>query len=1126
MHHVAHGTGLALVLAALCAATFAAAQPAGRIVSLAGSGDVRVPPANDWQPARVQQSLDANWFIRTTRADSKMAVLLADESQMTLQGIAVAQIKPPDASAPRRSIIDFAKGTGRFQTKTPTREFTVRTPTGLAAIRGTEWVVDVADDGSSAFTVVEGEIEISNELGSLRVGADEQGLLEHGRAPTKRRVQDARERVQWVSQFTVDPSRYAETRVAAPDPRLREAVEHIRAGRIAAAREVLSRPGAEAGGAVVGLLLADIALYEGHAREAIAILGRTRERSTRDARIDGVQARAFLFADDMAGAREAVARALRDHPDALESQLAAGELARLEGDAREARRAFARAVQIAPGDWRAWHALGQVHAERADPRRARAALAQAERLDPGNAMVLGERGLVEANAFALPLARETLARAVAASPSDFATWTALGTTRLRSGDPQGALDALLRATLLEPRHARAHVQLAIAYWQLGRREDAFRELGTATRHDPRDPLPFQLAAIMHTDLLQPGEALDAAREALARLRYVKSLDAIANDLRGSANLGAPLAQLGLEAWALKNAQDSFDPLWAASHLFLADRLQGKFAANSELYQGFLADPLAFGASNRFQSLETRPGISGTLAWRGARASDFRITEPLANVNGIAAEGRLAFFAETVRLRSWSPGGTAEDRAPSYTVAIGARPRDDVGFFLYANRLDVTSRTDTPGPGIAPFQRIDGPADRFDAGVLYRPGPDTQASLKVGHGRQESRVRSRDSLFGLIFTEADFSTTPRTDDVGARITHRFANGIELTGTAEWARRAGIDFLEQDAVVRVSETDPRFLESARQDLDDRSHGALLAARWIASPSLLLEGQLGWSRYEKANAIEVRRDFVGQDVQLQDDYTRTQWSPRAGIAWKPVGTLTVRGAWQKWLRPASIASLSSPSTAGIVLDERYVLPGGKLERRRLQLEWEATPHLLAVAFADRQEIDNLYSPLAGVLNNRPDASSLERLRNRSFNALASMEVLEGFPSLSRGHITEHGMAMNWLALRAMSLFAEGTWARGRNTGDDFPGARPAFLPERRAALGTTWFPGARLSFAAKAIYRSERFADDANVARLAPEWSGALQAYFESPDKRWSVEAIATNLGAKSAKDAYGIALNFRF
>ena len=188
-------TRLIVALALAAVASLVRAQPVGEIVSLVGKGDYRPPSRNDWTEARVQLRLEANWFVRTTRNDSKMAVLLSDESQMTLQGVSIAQVKAPETGAPKKSIVDFVKGTGRFQTKTPSREFAVRTPTGLAAIRGTEWLVEVADDGTSAFTVVEGEIEIGNELGTLSVGRDERGLLERGKPPSKQRIQDARERV-------------------------------------------------------------------------------------------------------------------------------------------------------------------------------------------------------------------------------------------------------------------------------------------------------------------------------------------------------------------------------------------------------------------------------------------------------------------------------------------------------------------------------------------------------------------------------------------------------------------------------------------------------------------------------------------------------------------------------------------------------------------------------------------------------------------------------------------------------------------------------------------------------------------------------------------------------------------
>jgi len=1121
-------TALMFLLACLALPLAARAQPVAEIVSIKGKGEHSLSPQGGWRPARVQQKLDAGTWLRTLQ-DSRMALLLADQTHATVDANSTWQLKAAGATAPRRSIVDFQKGKGRFETKTPARSFSVITPTGLAAIRGTEWLVEVDDDGRSAFTVVEGEIELSNAFGTLAVGADEQGILEKGRAPYKRRVQNARERMQWVGSFAIDPFDYAELRGGgAQAARYAAVLEALRTGDIERARTLIASGIGRDEAPVSYFLLADIALYRGDAREAVGWLQKAGARFPGEPRTAGLLARAYLFADEPALAREAAADARARHPDTLESQLYAGEVARLDGDARLARAALRRATQIAPDDWRAWHALGQLHSERMDPRRARRALDRAERLSPRNAVVLGERGLLEANAFDLPLARQTLAAALEAAPDDFTSWTGLGVARLKSGDVEGALEALLKATLIEPGYARAHVYLAVVYWRQGRADDALTRLKTASVHDPNDPLPYQLASMIESDLMRPGDAVDSAREAMQRLRFAKSPDAIASNLRGSANLGTPLAQLGLEAWALKNAQDSFDPLWAGSHLFLADRLDGKFVANSELMQGFLADPLAFGASNRFQPLVTGPGHYGTLAWRGARSSDASLTEPLVNVNGLIAEGRFAYFLEGARVKLWADDTSDADRASSVTAALGLRPRDDLGFFLYYNRLKPESLIGAEGGGdLVPFQRIDGTATRTDAGMLYRPGPDTQLWIKGGHGSEDSRLARREVAAAMpVYLDSGFSTDPRRSDLGARGLHRFAGGTEVSLTLEGARWRSIDFLERDNFFPPGDLANRVRESVRQDIRDTSKGVEIAIRTSTARALVGEAQLDYTRYDKTNDIVVRRDYAGQLAMLDDDHERGDWSPRTGFAWKAVPTLTLRAAYQRWLRPASIGSLKAPSTAGIVLDDRFVLPGGKLERLRLQAEWQATPRVLVTAFADRQEIDNLFSTLAGVLNNRPDATNLERLRNRSFTALASLESLEGFPSIAGGELTERGFAVNALATKRISVFAEGTWAASENTGAFFRGGLFPFLPKRRLALGATGFPARNLSLAAKAIHRTERFADEANALRLAPEWSGAVQGYWESDDKRWSVEVIVSAIGAKSADESVGVALNYRF
>jgi tetratricopeptide (TPR) repeat protein len=1113
----------------------AAAQRAAEIVSLKGKGEYREAEKPDWRPARVTQVLDLGQFVRTIQPESKMSVLLVNQTLLTIEGIAMMQMKPPETAAPRKSILEFNKGTARFQTKTPSKDFEVRTPTGVAAIRGTEWLLEVDDDGRSAFTVVEGEIEISNELGTLGVGASEEGVLEKGKAPFKRRVQNPRERIQWVGAFTIDPLRYAELRSATPEAsRLAAAVAALNAHEIVRARELLA---ANPDTAVAHFLLADIDMYFGRGPQAIEWLAKAAQRFPSEGRTDGLLARAYLFVDDFERAREAASRAVSRHPDTLESQLAAGEVARLDGDYRAARAARAKATRIAPDDWRAWHALGQVYADRADPRRARRALGRADQLSRDNAQVLGEMGGVEANAYNLPRSREILGRALAAQPDDFATWTGMGVARLKSGDLEGALDALLKATLLEPRYARAHVYLAVVYWQQGRSQDAFAELRTAVLHDPRDPLPWQLESMMYSDLLRPGDALAAARESVARLAYVKSLDVIANNLRGAANLGAPLAQLGLESWALKNAHDSYDPFWGGSHLFLADRLTSKFAANSELVQGFITDPLAFGASNRYQTLVTRPGTYGTVGGVAVRTfgnnlpqlAQARITQPYANLSGLVADGTFAYFADAARLESRLEDRSLEENADTYTVGLGWKPRDDLGFFIAANRFLPETRSGFPGRSLfETYSLVTGKTYRVDAGAHYRPGPDLQVWIKGGHGDEDSELRARDvGRVGNVqfFGDSFLTTTPRRDDVSLRILHRYANGLELSCTAEASRFRSIDFLERDQFGRTNATQPRLLESVRQDVRDESKSFALSGRWPISRVVVAEFEADYSTYEKRNDIFVRQDFGNQRISLADNYDRDEWSPRAGIVLNPMPGVTLRAAYQKWLRPAATGSLKPASTAGIDLDDRYVREGGLLERTRAQVEWQAAPNIMVTAFTDRQDIDNLYSSLVGLANRGADLTNLDRLRNRAFRGLASLTEIEGFAELTAGWLRESGATFNMLATRQVSLFVEGIMASSENTGLQ-RGKKLQFLPKERYALGGTYFSDHRWFIAAKATWRGERFNDEANAERRPPEWSGFIQAYWESADKRWSLEGVLSNLGAKSAKESAGVAVTYRF
>ena len=84
-----------------------------------------------------------------------------------------------------------------------------------------------------------------------------------------------------------------------------------------------------------------------------------------------------------------------------------------------------------------------------------------------------------------------------------------------------------------------------------------------------------------------------------------------------------------------------------------------------------------------------------------------------------------------------------------------------------------------------------------------------------------------------------------------------------------------------------------------------------------------------------------------------------------------------------------------------------------------------------------------------------------------------------------------------------------RTKNTGAGFAGNRVPLIPRHFLILSAFWQLGGRWLLSTVANYRSQRYADEANTLSLNPGWNFGLRSYWETSDKKWSVEAAANNL-----------------
>ena len=1107
----------------------ASAAPPGaaaEIVSLQGKGETREASESRWQEVAVRQKLAQGNFLRTGDA-SRMAVLLADQTQIRLAANSMIQIKQVGDNQERGTVLSQSAGRSWTQSKNVPNRLTVETPSALAAIRGTDWELVVDADGTSTLTVLSGEVHLANDQGSINIGAGEQGRAQKGRAPVKRILQNPRDRVQWVSSFTVDAARYPEIDNAAPAP-LPTVGALLRRGELAQARKLLEQPGTPMPASPTLLLLrADFLVLDGEIDAAIAALQAGARQYPDDERFDVWRARLHLGRDQIAEARQALASARQRQPRSAEVMIAEGELERFEGNASAATAAYRSALAVSPQSARAWHGLGTVQSEREDVANARDSFQRALALDPNDPGLRGELGTLEAFADNLAAARAAFTQTLEERADDYVALTGLGFVELKSGDTELAISRLLAASLIEPRYARAQTYLAVAYYQQGRIRDALFALSRARELDPKDPLPDLYASVIHNDLMQPGDALETARRALRLMPYLKSLNQVANDQKGGANLGSALAALGLEDWARSYAQDSYYPFWAGSHLFLADRYSGDFNKKSELFQGFLADPTVFGASNRFSSLVMRPGAYGSIGARYNSSRDIQVSEGLVSANGYAnAPFPVAFFVEALREDARPDQLPFSAIANTYTLAFGARPTHELGLFAYVNARDADSAL-SPSKGVQRQAVVR--SESIDLGGHYRFGPESQAWLKIGSSRTSSEYRDLATVqtsSGPFSKALDFQSGPEQQDLKVRHTFSINEQHELSWGAEFGRWQNTDAAIQETVFHRGSGRVPSDRVAEHNLD-RSRDIWLSERFRAGERLNLQGDLALQRYTKMRGINVFYDRVPPvSLQIQEDYSRSIFTPRIGGSYALGGGATLRGAYQKWLRPASYDSLWPVATAGIPIDDSLVLRGGTLSRYRGQLDWEVSPSWFVTAYVDHRKVNNLSSPVNAVLNSRDRDATLDRVRQASVANLAAPDLLESTPIFSRGTADSAGLTGNHVFSRKLAGYLGYANTRSVNTSTIYHGKEIPFLPQHRVMLGLAWAGEQRLNLSAQAVWRSARFGDEANAVPLAAGWDMTLKLHWESADKRWSVDGYAGNLFKPNSGDLLGINLVARF
>jgi len=541
------------------------------LLSISGSVDVAPAGTTAFAPGKPNQVLHLGDQVKSGKA-SRASLRLSDKSVVRLYELTTLEIKPP-ALANNNDVIDVKSGATYFFNRDKPQETQFQTPSASGAIRGTEFNLVVREDGQTELTLLDGEVDVTNQQGTVQLQSGEQATVVPGQAPRKTAVINASAVIQWTLYYPavldVDElnlpgdvqntlaasltayrsgdllqalAQYPADRVAAADPeRVYHAALLLAVGEVDQAKAQLSNAVTDARSAAIAAAL----------QEMIATVNRT----------------PFL----------------RTAPRTLSTEWLAGTYAmQSRGDLSFALEMAQLAADKSTNFGFAYERLAELEFSFGHTLPALAALRRSLALSPRNAQALALQGFVLAAQNKIASARASFDQAVSVDGSLANGWLGRGLTKIRTGDVNSGREDLKTAVSLEPNRAFLRSYLGKA-WSMDEPFQytwnyhlATNELSRSMALDPNDPTAWLYAALLDdqhdainqaiTDL-EHSQDLNANR-ALFRSKFLLDQDEAVR----SANLALIYEDADLTDVAVREGTRAVEDDYAnyAAHLFLSD----------------------------------------------------------------------------------------------------------------------------------------------------------------------------------------------------------------------------------------------------------------------------------------------------------------------------------------------------------------------------------------------------------------------------------------------------------------------------------------------------------------------------------------------------------------------------
>lgn len=155
------------------------------VVDVAGSAELTANPDEEWAAIKANQCVYPGDLIRTGE-DGAVSLQLGPEVSVKVNANSDFQLWNEDEDAIVPNELDFELGEVLTEIAPAEGEevpFAVNTPSGVVSVKGTEFHVMVDEEGKSEVKVLDGVVELLNDLGSVLAEAGMAADLLQGIAP-------------------------------------------------------------------------------------------------------------------------------------------------------------------------------------------------------------------------------------------------------------------------------------------------------------------------------------------------------------------------------------------------------------------------------------------------------------------------------------------------------------------------------------------------------------------------------------------------------------------------------------------------------------------------------------------------------------------------------------------------------------------------------------------------------------------------------------------------------------------------------------------------------------------------------------------------------------------------------